>query len=235
MKAKIVVIALLAFISPLYAIDGTWTFRNALHQNISSGKATLQTMEANVISQIEFSGTIVNSSFGSKRAKVYLLMPDNSYKQCRAEYKESSSLIMLWIDKGSEEIALWLFISQTGQDSYWYSYAISGDAVKQGIVKGTKEGDSGIHEYAWANEKEIANNHSQRYSKPAPNRVVERCAARSRGSAFRYAASQPLRFRHIFARRCSRKRRQQQTLAASFSQCRNIEQNTEFKTKNINQ
>ena len=48
----------------------------------------------------------------------------------------------------------------------------------------------------------------------ARNTVFERYAARPRGSALRYAAIRPRRFGHIFARRCSRKRRQQQTLRA---------------------
>jgi hypothetical protein len=56
----------------------------------------------------------------------------------------------------------------------------------------------------------------------ATNQVVERCAARSRGSAFSYAAIRPLRFRHIFARPCSRKRRQQQTLGASSNPTKNV-------------
>ena len=124
------VIVMLLITNKIYAINGDWIFENYYLQYIIGGKATVQSLKTNVIKRITFNNNIVNTNLGSKEAKVEIIDSGNKYVEYNAEYKDSESLIMLWVKRGNERIELWIFVSKQDDRAYWYSYAISAENLK---------------------------------------------------------------------------------------------------------
>jgi len=142
-------IAMLISLSSLFAFSGTWEFHTMFSQTVGNGIITLEPLNVNILKSIWFTdkATDRNKTGMLKEAIVEILDPisDKYVVINNADYFDSpnNTAFTLFLDKDSTDPFLSVFVTLDSPGIYWFSFAISMEALNKGIITApTKDSDS---------------------------------------------------------------------------------------------